>query len=359
MVCNTAQTLDTEPFKKYYINNYLDLNIHNQLHWMYMVGVAPHRLQIMSGRVHPLLAGEIARLLDAPIHTVQLSNFANGEISCRLGESVRDSDVFIIQTHGGNVNDAIMEQAIMIDAAKRASARSITAVCPFLGYARQDRKSMGREPITARLVIDLLAQAGADRIISVDLHAGQIQGFFNGPFDHLIARPIICDYIKSHFDPENLVIVSPDAGRVKSTERYGSDLGCDIAIVHKQRSTSKHNSVEARYLIGDVKNKICLVVDDMIDTAGTICTAANLLADQGAKNIYGVATHGLLSDPALQRINNSSFSKVIFTNTLPFVKSPQSKKIVVLSVASLIADAINAVFSGSSVSALFDGKNQI
>jgi ribose-phosphate pyrophosphokinase len=324
-----------------------------------MVGVAPRRLQIISGRVHPKLAKEVARLIGVPIHTVKLGNFANGEISCRLGESVRDSDVFIMQTHGSNVNDAIMEQAIMIDAAKRASARSITAVCPFLGYARQDRKSMGREPITARLVVDLLAQAGADRIISVDLHAGQIQGFFNGPFDHLIARPILCDYIKSHFNPKNLVIVSPDAGRVKSTERYGSDLGCDIAIIHKQRSTSKHNSVEARYLIGDVAGKTCLVVDDMIDTAGTLCTAADLLAVNKAKAIYGVATHGLLSDPALQRINDSSFSKVIFTNTLPFERSSESKKIVVLSIAPLVADAMNAVFSGNSVSAIFDGKNQI
>ncbi|HSX53592.1 MAG TPA: ribose-phosphate diphosphokinase [Patescibacteria group bacterium] len=323
-----------------------------------MINVAPRRLQIMSGRVHPGLAKEVAKLLGVPIHTVQLSNFANGEISCTLGESVRDSDVFIIQTHGGNVNDALMEQAIMIDAAKRASARSITAVTPFLGYARQDRKSNGREPITARLVVDLLAQAGADRIMSVDLHAGQIQGFFNGPFDHLIARPILCEYIKKHFSTKNLVIVSPDAGRVKSTERYGSDLGCDIAIIHKQRSTTKKNSVEARYLIGDVTGKTCLIVDDMVDTAGTICAAADLLAQNKVKAIYGVATHGVLSDPALQRINDSSFTKVIVTNTLAPENTIKSKKIVTLSIAPLIADAIGAVFAGNSVSALFDGKNQ-
>lgn len=324
-----------------------------------MIHVAPRRLQIMSGRVHPKLAKEVAKLLAVPIHTVQLSNFANGEISCTLGESVRDSDVFIIQTHGGNVNDALMEQAIMIDAAKRASARSITAVCPFLGYARQDRKSNGREPITARLVVDLLAQAGADRIMSVDLHAGQIQGFFNGPFDHLIARPILCEYVKSHFNTKDLVIVSPDAGRVKSTERYGSDLGCDIAIIHKQRSTTKLNSVEARYLIGDVAGKTCLIVDDMVDTAGTICAAAELLAQNKVKAIYGVATHGVLSDPALQRINKSAFTKVIVTNTLAPGSRVKSKKIVTLSIAPLIADAISAVFAGKSVSALFDGKNQI
>jgi len=323
-----------------------------------MINVAPRRLQIMSGRVHPLLADEIAKLLKVPIHTVTLSNFANGEVSCRLGESVRDSDVFIVQSHGNNINDAIMEQAIMIDAAKRASARSITAVCPFLGYARQDRKSSGREPITARLVIDILSQAGADRIMSVDLHAGQIQGFFNGPFDHLIARPILCEYIKKHMKLNDLVIVSPDAGRVKSAERYGSDLGCDIAIIHKQRSTTKNSSVEARYLIGDVRGKTCLVVDDMVDTAGTICAAADLLAQHKARAIYAVATHGVLSDPALQRIDESAFAKVIVTNTLAPLPHARSKKIVTLSIAPLIADAIGAVFAGNSVSALFDGKNQ-
>jgi ribose-phosphate pyrophosphokinase len=324
-----------------------------------MINVAQRRLQIMSGRVHPALAEEVAKLLDVPIHTVQLSNFSNGEISCRLGESVRDSDVFIFQSHGApSINDAIMEQAIMIDAAKRASARSITAVCPFLGYARQDRKSDGREPITARLVVDVLAQAGADRITSVDLHAGQIQGFFNGPFDHLIARPIISDYIKKNFKTDDLVIVSPDAGRVKSAERYASDLGCDIAIIHKQRSTKVKNSAEAKYLIGDVKGKICLITDDMIDTAGTICAAAGLLAEHGAKEIYGMATHGVLSDPALKRIEESAFTKVIVTNTLPLEVAAQSDKIIVLSIASLIADTIAAIFTGNSVSAIFDGKNQ-
>lgn len=325
-----------------------------------MIHRVERRLQIISGRVHPALAQEISKILDVPIHAVQLNNFANGEISCRLGESVRDSDVFIIQTHGGaSVNDAIMEQAIMIDAAKRASAKSITAVCPFLGYARQDRKSTGREPITARLVVDILAQAGANRIMSVDLHAGQIQGFFNGPFDHLIARPILSAYIQKHFDPKDLVIVSPDAGRVKSTERYASQLNCDIAIIHKQRSTTKHNSVEAKFLIGEVKNKICLLTDDMIDTAGTMSSAADLLAKNGAKEIYGIAAHGVLSDPAVERIDSAAFTKVIVTNTLPSAAAAKSKKIEVLSIAPLIADAMAAVFAGDSVSALFaDNNNQ-
>lgn len=324
-----------------------------------MISVAKRRLQIISGRTYPELASEIATLLEVPLHTVTLSNFANGEISCTLGESVRDSDLFIVQTHADNVNDAIMEQAIMIDAAKRASARSITAVCPFMGYARQDRKSKGREPITARLVVDILAQAGADRIMSVDLHAGQIQGFFNGPFDHLIARPILCDYVQKNFKPENLVIVSPDAGRVKTAERYASVLGCDIAIVHKQRSHVKHNTVEAKYLIGEVEGKVCIIIDDMIDTAGTLCAAAELVAENGAKKICGLATHGVLSDPALERIEKSPFAKVIVTNTLPHDTVAQSKKLVVLSVAPLIADAIAAVFAGSSVSAIFGGDNQI
>jgi ribose-phosphate pyrophosphokinase len=327
--------------------------VHSMLH------VAERRLQIISGRVHPELAKEIARLLEVPLHTVQLSNFANGEISCVLGESVRDSDLFVIQTHAGNVNDAIMEQAIMIDAAKRASARSITAVCPFFGYARQDRKSRDREPITSRLVVDLLAGAGADRIMSVDLHAGQIQGFFNGPFDHLIARTVLCEHVKKNFKSKNLVIVSPDAGRVKTAERYASTLGCEIAIIHKHRSVMQRNTVEAKYLIGDVKGKVCLVIDDMIDTAGTICAAANLLAEHGAKEIFGLAAHGLLSDPALDRIEESAFKKVIVTDTLPVEAAAQSSKIEVIPIAPLLANAISAVFSGVSVSALFNGDNQI
>jgi ribose-phosphate pyrophosphokinase len=324
-----------------------------------MINVAQRRLQIITGRIHPGLAEQVAGLLGVPIHTVKLSNFANGEIQCYLGESVRDSDVFVMQTHGGaSINDAIMEQAIMIDAAKRASARSITAVCPFLGYARQDRKASGREPITARLVVDILAGAGAGRIMSVDLHAGQIQGFFDGPFDHLIARPTLAAYVRKHFDTKDMVIVSPDTGRVKSAERYGSDLGCDIAIVHKHRSSARKNSVEARYLIGDVKDKTCLVIDDMVDTAGTLCAAADLLAERGAKEIYGVATHGILSEPAIERIEASAFKQIIFTDTLP-PPHTKSKKFKSLSIAPLIADAIGAVYAGESLSALFDGKNQI
>jgi ribose-phosphate pyrophosphokinase len=316
-------------------------------------------LKLIAGRSHPVLASEIAECLNQSLCEVDLGNFASGEISCRLGESVRGCDVFILQTHCSNINDAIIEQAIMIDAAKRSSAASITAVCPFLGYARQDRKSGGREPISARLVIDILANAGADRIMSVDLHSGQIQGFFNGPFDHLIARPILVDYLKEHFDTSELVVVSPDAGRVKSAERYSSDLNCEMAIIHKQRSLVKKNSVEARYLIGDVRNKICVITDDMIDTAGTICAAADLLTENGAASIFGLATHGILSAPALERIDKSAFSQIIVTNTLPSADVKLSSKITVLSIAPLIANTIMAIYTGDSVSALFDGKNQM
>ena len=323
-----------------------------------MIKNLEHNLCLLTGRAHPALAEDVAKELGIKLCQIELKNFADGEISCRISQSIRGDDVFIIQPHCGNVNDALMEQMIIIDAAKRASAGSITAVCPFLGYARQDRKSNGREPISARLVIDMLATAGADRIMTVDLHSGQTQGFFNGPFDHLIAMPILVEYIRQHFKNNNIVIVSPDAGRVKSAQRYGNALDCDIAIIHKHRSTVKHNTAEAKYLIGDVKGKTCLVIDDMIDTAGTICAAANLLAEHGAKNVYALAAHGLLSDPAIERIESSAFTKVIVTDTLP-QENKKSKKIEVLSIAPLLANAIRAVFTRSSVSELFDGKNQM
>lgn len=320
--------------------------------------VVQRQLKLISGRAHPKLAKEIAKNLGVQLADIELGNFANGEISCKLKESVRGGDVFIVQSHCGDVNTSIIEQALIIDAAKRSSASSITAVCPFLGYARQDRKASGREPIAARLIVDLLARSGADRIISADLHSGQTQGFFDGPFDHLISTPLLRAYIKENFK-DNLVVVSPDAGRVKLAERYGSVLGCDIAIIHKHRSTTQRNTTEARYLIGDVKGRTCVIVDDMIDTAGTICAAANLLAENGAADIYGAATHGIFSDPALQRINDSAFKKIIVTNTLPSPPQTRSSKIEVLSIAPLFADAIAAIFQGTSVSDLFEGQNQI
>lgn len=315
-----------------------------------------HDLRILSGRSHPAIAQAIADELGTQLCPVELGNFANGELNVRILESVRGDDVFVIQSHCGNVNDAIMEQAIMIDAAKRASAASITAVCPFFAYARQDRKASGREPISARLMVDILVRAGADRIMSMDLHTGQIQGFMDGPFDHLIARPLLIDYLTQNFAKENIVIVSPDAGRVKSAERYSNALGCDMAIIHKHRSTKTRNQVEAKHLIGDVAGKTCIVVDDMIDTAGTLCAAAELLAERGAGKIYGLATHGLFSGPAKERINNSKFVSIITTDTLPGDKG--FKKNIVLPTAPIFAQAIKAVYCGTSLSALFDGNNQ-
>jgi ribose-phosphate pyrophosphokinase len=318
-------------------------------------------LKLITGRSHPKLAQEVAEYLGISLGEVSLSNFANGEISFRLDESVRGNDVFILQAHSttehGTLNDTILEQAIMIDAAKRSSAASITAICPFLGYARQDRKAGGREPITSRLIVDIIANAGADRMMSVDLHSGQIQGFFNGPFDHLIARPSLIAGLKNILEHEDIVIVSPDAGRAKSAERYSSDLNCEMAIIHKHRSTTVHHSVEAKFLIGDVEGKTCLVIDDMVDTAGTLCAAADLLMEKGAKQVYGIATHGVFSSPAIERVEKSAFKKLYVTNTLPMSK--KSNKIEVISIAPLLGDAIRAVYERSSVSALFGGQNQM
>jgi ribose-phosphate pyrophosphokinase len=315
-------------------------------------------MQLLSGRAHPELAAEIAACLGVKLVGVRLGNFANGEVSIRFDESLRGNDVFIIQTQGKNVHEALFEQLLMIDAAKRASARSITAVCPLLSYSRQDRKSAGREPIGARLIVDTLSVAGADRIMSVDLHSGQTQGFFDGPFDHLIAMPLFKRYIKEHFGSD-FVFVAPDAGRVKLTERYSSTLGSDMAIIHKQRSTSKHNSVEAKQLIGDVDGRACVIIDDMIDTAGTFCAAANMLKENGAKTIYCLASHGIFSGEALQRIEDSAIEKVVVTNTVPIDTHNITDKIEILSVAQLIADAIDAVATGHSLSAIFEGENQI
>jgi len=314
------------------------------------------RLKILSGSHHPQLAKDVADRLDTRVSHVQLTHFANGEIRCQLDESVRGADVFIMQTHSQPVNDAVMEQAILIDAAKRASARHITAVCPFMGYARQDRKASGREPISAKLVVDILKVAGADRIVSIDLHSGQIQGFFNGPFDHLIAMPVLVDHLKKTFG-KDCVIVSPDAGRVKLSERYVSRLGADLAIVHKRRE-SKGNNAEALHLIGDVKGRHCVIIDDMIDGAGTMCAAAEQLKRHGAASVAALATHGIFSDPAAERLKKSSIDSLAVTDTLPLSIKLTHPKLEVVSVAGLLADAISAIFEERSVSAIFDGQNQ-
>ena len=314
------------------------------------------RLQLFAGRSHPDLARDIAAHLDVELGEANLSQFANGEIHCRFGESIRGSDAFIIQTHCGPVNDTIMEQLIMIDAAKRASAKRITAVCPFYGYSRQDRKAAGREPITAKLVADMLMTAGVDRVVSVDLHSGQIQGFFDVPVDHLTAMPVLTDWVSTNLG-EDVVIVSPDAGRVKVAERFAQHVHADLAIVHKRRVRDSSNNVEALQVVGDVDGRECVLVDDMIDTAGTVCAAADQLLAHGASEVYAMATHGVLSDPALDRLKNSRISKVVVTDTLPLDQDRRIDKIEVLSVAKIIADAIDAVFEDLSVSDIFGGDN--
>jgi ribose-phosphate pyrophosphokinase len=318
--------------------------------------VPRRRLELFSGRSHPALAHEIAAHLGVQLGEANLREFANGEIHCRYGSSVRGTDVFIVQTHCGPVNDTIVEQLIMIDAAKRASAKRITAVCPYYGYSRQDRKATGREPITAKLVADMLQTAGADRVVSVDLHSGQIQGFFDLPFDHLTAMPVLVDQLRRR-GVDDLVVVAPDAGRVKVAERYSQQLGTDLALVHKRRPRGSANQVEALQVVGDVEGRHCVLIDDMIDTAGTICAAAELLADRGAADVWAMATHALLSDPAVERLAKSPISRVVVTNTLPIAEERRIDKLHVVSVAGLIADAIDAVFEDTSVSEIFGGDN--
>jgi ribose-phosphate pyrophosphokinase len=302
----------------------------------------------------------VGQHLGVEVTEAHLSQFASGETHCRFAESVRGSDVFIIQSHGEldgrSINDAIMEQLIMVDAARRASAKRITAVMPFYGYGRQDRKAEGREPITARLVADLFSVAGASRLVSIDLHSGQIQGFFNGPVDHLTAMPVLVEHL-THLGGD-LVVVSPDAGRVKVAERYAQQLHADLAIVHKRRVNGLKNTVEAKDVVGEVADRTCVLIDDMIDTAGTICQAAELLMERGAKTVTAAATHGVFSGPAVDRLKNSVLERVIVTDTLPLGSDKHFDKLEVLSVAPLIADAIRAVFEDSSVSRIFDGHNQ-
>jgi len=314
------------------------------------------RLEVFSGRSHPDLALSIAAHLDIELGEANLRDFPIGEIHCRYDSSIRGSDVFIIQTHCPPVNQSIMEQLIMIDAARRASARRIIAVCPYFGYSRQDRKSTGREPITAKLVADLLTAAGADRVVSVDLHSGQIQGFFDFPVDTPTAMPVLLAYLREYATAD-LVIVSPDAGRVKVAERFSQQLGTDLAFIHKRRPPGQRDEVEALEVIGNVAGRHCVVIDDMIDTAGTICAAAERLVEAGATEIWAMATHPILSDPALDRLKASVISRVVVTDTVPLPEGRRIDKIEVLSIASVIADVIEAVYEDTSVSEIFGGQN--
>ena len=315
------------------------------------------KLLLFSGRAFPGLTSEVAGCLGIEPTPTRLYDFANGEIFVRFLESVRGCDAFVLQSHTAPINQWIMEQLIMVDALKRASAKRITVVAPFFGYARQDKKSRGREPISARLMADLFATAGADRLMAVDLHTAQIQGFFDGPVDHLFALPILASYIEDRLDLSEVIVVAPDAGRVRVCERWTDRLSCPLAIIHKRRDTDVANKVRILEVVGEVAGRTCILVDDMIDTGATIVNAAEVLFEQGAAQVIVTATHGVLSGSAVDGLKNSRISEVIVTNTLPIPEEKRFDKLTVLSIAPLIARAINEVFSDGSVTSLFDGQS--
>ena len=319
-----------------------------------MKEVTRKKLMIFSGRSYPELGRQIAGHLGISLGRVDLTTFSNGELYVRYEESVRGSDAFVIQTCSEPMNDNIMEMLLMIDALERASAKRISAVIPYYGYSRQDKKTLAREPISARLVTDLLTVAGADRILTMDLHAGQIQGFFSGPMDHLTAVPLLASYI-SRQEFQDMVIVSPDAGRVKMANKYTDHLGVPMAILHKRRPG--HNQAEVLHVIGEVEGKTAVLVDDMIDTAGTLAASSKALMDSGAREVYACATHGIFSGPARERLDASPLKKVVVTNTLPIAAERLSDKVEVLSIASIFANTIASVFKDESVSELFGGDN--
>jgi ribose-phosphate pyrophosphokinase len=313
-------------------------------------------LLLYSGSSHPELAEEVAKHLGVMLGEVDIHHFANSEVYVRFLTSVRGAYCFVLQTHTPPVNEHIVETLVMLDALKRGSARRITAVLPFFPYSRQDKKHLAREPISAKLMADLLHTAGADRVMSVDLHAGQIQGFFDMPFDHLTAHPLILDYLRNEIG-DDIVITAPDAGRVGVADRFAKKLGQDLAIVHKRRDPTKHGEVESLHVVGDVEGRRCVLVDDMIDSGGTIVKAAEALAAHGASEVYVTCTHPVLSGQAVERLENSSIRKVMVTNTLPIPPEKGFSKLAVVSVGQIIADAIRAVFEDESVSGIFGGDN--
>ncbi|MCF4119955.1 ribose-phosphate diphosphokinase [Antribacter sp. KLBMP9083] len=323
-----------------------------------IVGPSGHPLVLATGRAHPELAKDVAKELGVDLLPVTAYDFANSETYVRFGESVRGADIFLLQSHTSPINQWIFEQLLMVDAAKRASAHAITAVTPFFGYARQDKKSRGREPISARLVTDLLTAAGADRIMSVDLHTPQIQGFFDGPVDHLWAMPILVDYVRTRLDLDNVTVVSPDAGRIRVAELWAAKLGGGpLAFVHKTRDVTRPNRSVANRVVGDVEGRDCVLVDDLIDTGGTIAEAVKVILSAGARSVIVAATHGVLSGPAPQRLAECGATEVVVTDTLPIEESKRFSTLKVLSIAPLIATAIKEVFNDGSVTSLFDGNS--
>jgi len=323
--------------------------------------VTKKKMMLFSGTTHPALAAEIADHLSIKLSPCKISRFASGEIYVRSEESVRGADVYVIQTHADPVNESIMEQLIMLDAMKRASAKRITAVVPYYGYSRQDKKGLAREPISAKLVADLLSVAGADRVISVDLHSGQIQGYFDFPFDHLTALPILSEYLSGELGlhDEDVVVVAPDAGRIKTAERLREHLHADLAFLYKRRSRREAHKIEEMAVVGEVDGRPCILVDDMIDTAGTVAKGAAALAQQGGGPIFAAATHGVLSGKAVQLLEEAPIQEVVVTNTVPIPEEKQFAKLRVLSIAPLIAMALRAVFEDTSVSEIFRGENQL
>jgi len=314
-------------------------------------------LQVFSGRAYPELAEEIAKYLGTSLTPQSAYEFANGEIFVRFEESVRGADAFVIQSCGAPINTWVMETLIMIDALKRASADRITVILPFYPYARQDKKHRGREPISARLISDLLRTAGAHRLMTVDLHTDQTQGFFDGPVDHLFAQRLLADHVATKYAGQKLTVVAPDSGRVRVAERWTDRLGgCPLAFIHKTRDPTKPNQIVANRVVGEVEGRVCLIVDDMIDTGGTICKAADILFDTGAAEVVVAATHAVLSDPATERLKNSRISELVVTNTLPLTPEKRLDKITVLSIAPLLARAIREVFDDGSVTSLFEGQ---
>jgi ribose-phosphate pyrophosphokinase len=313
-------------------------------------------LMLFAGRAYPALAAEVANLMGVEIVPTKAISYANSEIYVRFEESVRGSDAFVLQSHCAPVNEWIMEQLIMVDALKRASAKRITVVAPFYPYARQDKKHLGREPISARLIADMYRTAGANRLMSVDLHAAQIQGFFDGPVDHLWALPVLADYLVSKYETAEMTVVSPDSGRVRVADMWSDRLNCRLAIIHKRRDPDLPNKVVVHEVVGDVQGRVCLLVDDMIDTAGTICQAAEALQARGAKAVIAAATHPVLSGPAVDRLKATGFEEVIVTNTLPIGDHQHFDSLTVLSIAPLIARAIHEVFEDGSVTSLFNGQ---